>query len=272
MNPVSWDEKQSNLRAESLRKYYADHVLDGGQFRCAFAARCQASLPAEVQFFEGQLSHVGPRYETFVGGVPVRILVVAMSYGHGPSHVSMRDRSAMVDADGRRDFAAVPSGVRTKHMQGTILVLRELLGVHGVDHRSEYVSQSEAPRGHLYEHFAFVNALLCSAVDAAGGKKDHGTSTMRRNCLQHLRAAVEILAPTIVIVQGAEPAAALAPLMAKESKLLGTLRAGASTAVCCTLSHPSSPSNGWSTTNFAQWRNVVRPTLLEARRRAGIAG
>lgn len=266
---LTWEEDTSARTRASLENYYRQHVLREDHFLCPFAQPCKTSVPG-MDFYEGQLSHVGRRYELKVENRPLRILVIAMSYGSGPAQVSMDARSAMIAADGRHEFHLVPSGARTKHMQGTLLVLNELVGVPAaVPPGSEHVDH-RSPAGHLYDHFAFVNALLCSAITKDGSPKDKSSRAMRYNCKANLHAALEILRPTIVVVQGRDPEAALGGVLTRDCETLGRIRVGSVDAVACLLSHPSSPSNGWSTRNFAQWQNVVQPTLAEARRRAGI--
>jgi hypothetical protein len=63
----------------------------------------------------------------------------------------------------------------------------------------------------LFDCFALVNFLLCSAVplesvsddtEPRGGRPGRSTRTMQKNCARHFKAALELLEPTIIIVQG----------------------------------------------------------------------
>ncbi|MEZ4672926.1 MAG: hypothetical protein R2932_01625 [Caldilineaceae bacterium] len=47
-----------------------------------------------------------------------------------------------------------------------------------------------------------VNYLLCSAHSTKRSKRGESTATMRRNCNEHFRATLEILEPTVLIVEG----------------------------------------------------------------------
>jgi uracil-DNA glycosylase len=55
---------------------------------------------------------------------------------------------------------------------------------------------------HLFDAFALINALSCSSTAAASGKNGKPTREMKRNCVEHLRATVQILRPTVLVVQG----------------------------------------------------------------------
>ncbi len=57
---------------------------------------------------------------------------------------------------------------RNPHMRGTANVLRLLFGIPlGADHNSEFM-MIEGERIHIFDAFALVNYLLCSAVSADG--------------------------------------------------------------------------------------------------------
>ncbi len=49
--------------------------------------------------------------------------------------------------------------------------------------------------------FALVNRLLCAA-HLAGTSTGKSTKTMLNNCERHFQATLEILEPTIVVIQG----------------------------------------------------------------------
>lgn len=64
----------------------------------------------------------------------------------------------------------------------------------------------------MFECFALVNFLMCSAVrgpqrewnpeTSKSGSVGRSTAVMRRNCARHYRRAIEILEPTLIVVQG----------------------------------------------------------------------
>jgi hypothetical protein len=99
---------------------------------------------------------------------------------------------------------------RNPHMRGCTSLLRLIFGRSlGVDYDGEFLDLS-GERVHLFECFALVNCLLCSAVpasdgpdtDSLGGKPGRSTPTMQANCATHFREALDILEPTLVVAQG----------------------------------------------------------------------
>ena len=90
---------------------------------------------------------------------------------------------------------------RNPHMRGTTSALRAVLGKGlGANWDEEFIVLG-GRRVHIFDAFALVNVLLCAAGSAGSGR---GASTriMRRNCLMYFEATLEILAPTLVLLQG----------------------------------------------------------------------
>lgn len=96
-------------------------------------------------------------------------------------------------------------------MKGCTNALRLIFGGDfGSDREGEFVEINGAAV-HLFECFALVNFLLCSAVseDAGriaemrrpGGKPGRSSPTMRRNCARHFTEALQFLIP-LIIAQG----------------------------------------------------------------------
>lgn len=186
-------------RIAALDAYCAANVHNGTSMTCPHEAECRASKPNNY-FYEGQLSHVGRNYDLEVDGQPLRIVVVGQEYGHWHSFVSLAERTAMVAGKS----AAVGFKGRNPHMKGTTSTLRLLLGRQpGDDVAGEALSD-----GHLFDGFALVNVLLCSSLDAPrdpsqfGGGKGRSSPTMRRNCIPHFMRTLDILDPTLVVLQG----------------------------------------------------------------------
>jgi hypothetical protein len=71
-----------------------------------------------------------------------------------------------------------------------------------VDADTEHIQFTDGSSAHLFDAYAMINLLLCSAVDH-GTAKSRATGIMRKSCSRHLRATLEILQPTLVISQGA---------------------------------------------------------------------
>ena len=197
MNDLVINSASTTQRIRLLDEYFKQNVLAGMKFICPFFKECSDSH--QGLFYEGQLHHVGKHYDMSTLGKPFRIMVVGQEYGHGPSHVSMEDRSQMVVAQTgiQKSFSN-----RNPHMRGTTSVLRLIFGIPlGDDHTNEFL-QIEDDRFHLFDAFSLVNYLLCSAISVKEGRQGKSTHIMRRNCLVHFKKVVEILEPTVVIVQG----------------------------------------------------------------------
>lgn len=197
---LSFAAPQTETRVYGIEQYLADNVLNG-DFICPSFDSCRSSHGDT--FYEGQLHHIGRYYGLSANGLPLRAVVVGQEYGHPPSRVDMRARYDMImnSAHGCRFTAEPGYDVRNPHMRGTTNVLRLLFGVPlGVDHRSEFI-QVEGQLVHLFDAFALVNYLLCSAV-ADGRRNGKATGTMKRNCRSHFRAIIDLLEPSVVIMQG----------------------------------------------------------------------
>ncbi len=195
---------QSNQRKQNLEKYMAANVLVDNRFICTHFRECQESHTGV--FYEGQLHHMGKYYDLVVDGRPFRIVVVGQAYGHPPAIVTMEERRQMIviqTGEHKRFKAGSGLPARNPHMRGTTSLLRLLFGIPlGTDHASEYIQVNDSEKCHIFDAFALVNYLLCSAVRKEGERRDKSTPTMRQNCRSHFRQTLEILGPTMVIVQG----------------------------------------------------------------------
>ena len=88
-------------------------------------------------------------------------------------------------------------------MRGTTSALRALFGNGlGTDRGGEYVEPVNGRRFHIFDGFALVNRLLCSA-SPTNSSQGHSTGIMRDRCAEHFRATLGILDPTIIVLQGA---------------------------------------------------------------------
>jgi hypothetical protein len=203
------DTRKTQERLKDLNAYFKKHVLRAGRCICGSFSECRQSHVGKIhntRFHEAQLHHVGKFYDLLFDRTPLRIVVVGMEYGHWPPCVSLQDRYEMIMRCGlHKRFGTRDSWYekRNPHMNGTTSVLRLLMGQRlGADHVGEYIAIGDE-RVHVFDTFALVNYLLCSAV--IGEKmKGMGNSTMRRNCNTHFCEALKILEPTVVVVQGAK--------------------------------------------------------------------
>jgi hypothetical protein len=192
----SADSPATARRIGRLQAYFEEQVLTNGQFICSTYQQCKESHRGP--FYAGQLPHVGTHYDLMRNGDPFRIVVVGQEYGEGPELVDLNARRAtIVGSSGAKKFAS-----RNPHMRGCTSILRLLFGKElGRDREGEFV-QLDGTAIHLFDCFALVNFLLCSAVLPGGSKKGRSTSTMQRNCARHFGEQLELLEPTVIVIQG----------------------------------------------------------------------
>jgi hypothetical protein len=236
----------------------ADTVLGPHGFCCSSAPACRGSVPAGDDFYEGQLSYVGRRYEVAAGDRPCRVLIIGMDTGRPDRCVTQVERRKQVEV--RMDE---PLSRRNPHMRGTTLALRVLFDV------DEDLVEIDGEEVHVLQAYAMANARLCSAIRGST-TQSRGTNTMTRNCLRHVSTTVNVLEPQVVVLQGTRIRAALAPIITAPQRLSGTLeriRIGHATMLLASLGHPSypGPKGNWSWPSSPYFLSVVQPTLTEAR-------
>lgn len=196
---IASDPQKTLERIARLDAYIRENLLSDGSFICSNFADCRASR-CGLPFYEGQMSHVGKHYDLELHGRPIRIVIVGQECGHGPKCIERSTRSSIiVDGSGKGGFRK-----RNPHMKGTTSLLRLLLGREpGYDEEGERLLD-----GHIFDGFALVNYLLCTALErprseaAFGGGKGNSSETMRRNCASHFLRTLEILEPTVIVAQG----------------------------------------------------------------------
>jgi hypothetical protein len=283
--PVSVDLPATRRRITRLHRYVESNLLSEGQFICSHFQQCRKTRRQGDAFREGIMSHVGRRFDLTLGGEPLRIVVVGQESGlaKGPSadifgrKVTMETRYRQtLNGSGleRRYYAQDGYPGRNPHMRGTTTALRLLLGTGlGTDYEGEFVRPIKGQPFHLFDGFALVNRLLCSA-GPPGGSQGRPTSTMARNCGIHFAATLSILEPTIVILQGAKvakwAAGVLAPERLQTEYLYEAIHDGRRVVVC-SFSHPSAHGSvRWGDRPDAPYvAKVVAPTLQAALQLSG---
>ncbi len=268
------DPVASDVRRASLATYMDRHVLGPDGFVCASYRACAQSHGG--RFFEGQLHHVGRHYDAFIDGRPFRVVVVGQEYGNGPARVTL---------DARYHDVAVQTGLqkrfrregmadgRNPHMRGTTSLLRLLLGRDPGDRHEDEFFDVAAGRVHLFDMFALVNFLLCSAIEAGesdtGSKHGRSTPTMHANCARHFVRTIEILEPTLVIVQGKGTLQWLKSSLRRRAQVSDTLSQvsiGAHHTLLASLTRPSAQgASNWADLSRPYLRDVVVPTARAAR-------
>jgi hypothetical protein len=271
------DPAATGRRIGALREYMGEHVLSPEGFVCASYETCRASTRSDDRFFEGQLSHVGHHYDLTLDGKPLRVVVVGQEYGvvkgtDAPSRISLDERYWRIhDRSGlqRRYYADPTHEPRNPHQRGTTSALRVIFGKGlGTDWDEEFLQSADGERFHMFDAFALVNVLLCSNFRPT---KNKGASTeiMRHNCLRHFAATMQILEPTLMVLQGKGVQGWIAPvlgMLTDRTPYLAEGQLNGGRVLVCRFSHPSAQSKtlSWGHGNAPYLHEVVEPTLREA--------
>lgn len=268
------DTAATERKIEALSRYTDEHVLGPSGFCCASFAACRGSTRDDDRFFEGQLSYVGHHYDMYLDERPLRVVVVGQEYGMSrraddASQVTMAERYDRIHNRfglERRYYAEHGHKARNPHMRGTTSALRVIfdLGL-GSDWEAEFLESDGGQRFHAFDAFSLVNALLCSNFRAS---KNTGASTtaMRRNCLRHFAATMQILEPTLMVLQGEGVRKWIAPLLGmvdERAPYLGETQLAGNRVLVCRFSHPAARMGlSWGNRLDAPYlREVVEPTL-----------
>ena len=149
-------------------------------------------------------------------------------------------------------------------MRGTTMALRLLFGLELTGPpASEWLAADGDRAFHLFDAFALVNVLLCSAVPP-GTTTGRSTSEMRTRCLRHFRETLRILEPTVLVLQGKGVAKWIRPSFDSWQAITETqvpAEIEGRPVHIAALSHPSAryPLN-WARPSLAYVRDVVVPT------------
>jgi hypothetical protein len=267
------DMQATEARLSRLKEYMGANVLAGKRFVCSSWRECEGSISADCSFKEGQLSHIGKHYDLSREGQPLRIVVVGQEVGaKGKPRTTLAERYANVHDGSGMNKRFVSDGrhpSRNPHMKGTTLALRTILGTgSGIEREGEFINV-DGDEVHLFDCFALVNRLLCAA-HLTGTSTGMSTKTMLRNCERHFQATLEILEPTIVVLQGVRMWSwsknVLVPKRTLNDNLIECSLAGKTTLVAA-FSHPSSYGKKpirWDSPEAPYFKDVVYPTLRRA--------
>jgi hypothetical protein len=261
---------ETTERIGRLDAYFRSNVLDSKRFVCASYRDCKSSIATGCTFKEGQLSHVGKHYDLTRDGRPLRVVVVGQEVaGKGKRRITMEERYAGVHDgsglarrfDGDRDHLR-----RNPHMRGTTLALRTIFDIRGTDHATEFLHLG-GKNAHIFDCFALVNRLLCAA-HLGGTSTGKSTKTMLNNCERHFRATMEILEPTLVVIQGIKvwrwSQSVFEPVKQRGANLFECDLAGRRVMVAA-FTHPSAwGPDRWDSPGSSYFKQVVRPTLKRA--------
>ncbi|MCS3880609.1 hypothetical protein GII30_19425 [Gordonia amarae] len=267
--PFTSDPELTQLRVEELDAYMREHVDDGERLVCARAAGCRSSIEPGGNFYEGQGTHVGAHYDLTEDGVDWRVMVIGMETGRGDEHVSIAERTA----DQNRAIS-MTFNQRHAHMRGTTSVLRTAFGrEYGADRAGELLDlRNQGEVVHLMNAYALVNLRLCSATKGTG-YRSAASSILSSNCFPHLVRTIEILEPTLCIMQGASIYRDIACRIATVEKIDANLEVAKFGRHQTLFFHGNHPSAGSSTTGYGTasaspyFLQTVEPAIREARRR-----
>lgn len=266
-------------RIRELEEYIRCNLLHNERFICRHHQDCRAS--ASPFFYEGQMSHVGKHYDLSAGGRDLRIVVIGQEYGQTAVKVDLEARTAMFDKSAGKGFRG-----RNPHMRGTTSILRLMLGRRlGTDDDGERLFGKGT--AHIFDGFALVNALLCSAVGKPpeGTRAGKGASSrlMRKNCARHFRRTMEILEPTVIVAEGQGVRSWIGGPLGLGAKPASTYDGPARPEIAriagervdiLTFNHPSAggQSAWWGNSIESRYlKEVVEPTIARWRNRwAGI--
>ncbi|MEO8291676.1 MAG: hypothetical protein ABI635_00940 [Actinomycetota bacterium] len=277
---IEVDLRGTRRRRARLRRHVAQNLLDDGEdFLCPHFKECKRSRRPGDVFREGTMSHLGRRFDLTIDGRPLRVVVVGQESGWAKAPLGRRITlearyQAIHDRSGieRRYYADSEHVARNPHMRGTTSALRAVFGKGlGTDHEGEFVRPSNGRAFHIFDGFALVNRLLCSA-GPRGSSDGHPTKTMLGNCEEHFRATMSILQPTLVILQGKKVDVSTRSIFERthsySKELHGAVFDGERLMVCA-FSRPSAHGAlRWGDSLAAPYLNdVVVPTLKKAVRR-----
>ena len=177
---------------------------------------------------------------------------------------------------GHRFMAGNGYPARNPHMRGTTSLLRLIFGIPlGTDHESEFI-MIDGKRVHIFDAFALVNYLLCSAVATDGGKRGMATRTMKRNCRGHFREVMRVLEPSLVVVQGKTFWVSIREAfdrVSQETEHVFRARLGTAETLVAVFTHPSAhfPYN-WGANHQTQYLlGTVAPAIEYIRQQLRLA-
>jgi hypothetical protein len=169
----------------------------------------------------------------------------------------------------RRYYADPAHESRNPHMRGTTSALRIIFGKGlGSRHEDEFVHPVRGRPFHIFDGFALVNRLLCSAGPLRSSL-GRSTPTMRNNCLEHFVETLRILEPTLVVLQGRGVDLWTRSVFTRQRSYGEHLHRASfegRSLQLCTFSHPSARGRlRWGDRLEAPYlREVVVPTLRKA--------
>ncbi len=266
MVTISHDNADRLQRYNRLKDYLSAALYEEDRrFKCTHHLACAASCKDGKTLQTGEAPGVGDYYSLMVDGKPLRIVVVGISIGwvdvatDGKILHSLEERTRKVHrADFRPD---------NPHMRGTILALQTLFG------QEAYVNKDGRHSAELFGLrlvsglvnlsmcYAMANRVACSAGPASK-RSDMTTPLMHENCEEHFFNYLDILEPTVIIVQGKE--------ISMPEKYAANNEATKPPFIL-QFPHPSARGLKWSSHNDKEYQKTVAPELLKVAQYYGFA-
>lgn len=138
--------------------------------------------------YSGGTVGITPFYDLFYNDKPIRILIV------GKENAYMKNMEYGTSPNFKQNCLNILNCInwehKNNHIKGTLMILQNILGAD-----SDYV----------YASYALTNLMRCSFQDENiinNVSNVNSTSVMKENCLRHLIKEIEILEPTLIILQG----------------------------------------------------------------------
>ena len=262
---IQTDSEATELRRRRLESYLADNVFREEQMVCGAYSDCvRARDRQHVTFYKGQAPHLGGCYDLRVEGVPFRVVVVGQEYGHKGNFKSLDSRRKMVTEAALKPFRGVKP--RNPHMRGTTSLLRFLVGRNaGTDPAGELLRIDDGREVHLFETFALVNFLMCSAV-GLGTRRTKSTAAMKAHCAHHFKEILRILEPSVIVVQSESYFPAIRGVFDRLTPAAPNLwraEMDGNRSLLASFAHPASkfPKNWGANDRTEYLRTVVAPAI-----------
>jgi hypothetical protein len=270
---IETDKITTKKRFKKLEQYMDKNVLCDNKFICSHYRECKISHTEKSpthKFYEGQLNHIGKNYDLIFNNKELRIMIVSQEFGHGDKCFTLGTRYEWFKEDWDKPE---DSKKYNRHLRGTASALRLLFGKSlGVDFKSEWLKFDNGEQCHIFDAFALVNYLLCSAIKEKDNKKEsnrgYSTREMKDNCLEHFRKTLEILQPNVIIVQGKviwnwikRSFDDIKPF--QKSKIIYQVDINNNEAYVASFTHPSAPNSlyNWGWVGAGYLLKTVKPTI-----------
>jgi len=268
MRTYHHDQQDGAQRRLALETYIeANLVTASKQFVCSSCTAICIPSTAGKEFIAGEMPHFGDYFSLRTDhGAPVRVVVMGQERGvprERDERVGARGASAVTVAERTKYVEGFrPRGVRkpNSHINGTVFGLAAVFGNTGDE---EYIIV-DGQRVHVLDAFVLTNSTLCSAVDKSTGRAK-ASPQMKDACVRHARATLEILDPTVLIVQGGAARAAVEAALGctlRNEQPIALRPDGAATAIL--LPHPTSQgATNWSGSGRTYFSRTVVPLLRQ---------